>query len=181
MLWCALSNRSACLQEDVLFVKRYRSHKGPVSALEVSATGDMCVSMCLDGTVKVYDVATFDMIVMLRLKFVPGCCAFVSHSRAAQQVLAISDLNAPNIYTFDVSSATEEPLKCLDAVHQVPLTCMRLCGPSSMVRNTPSPVSLSVAQQSHELSDTYIAALCLCFQACAARRLLGVNMGSCWP
>lgn len=126
----------ALLQEDVLFVKRYKSHKGAVSALEVSATGDMCVSMCLDGTVKVYDVATFDMIVMLRLTFVPGCCAFMSHSRAAQQVLAISDLNDPKVYTFDVSSGSEEPLKCLDAVHQAPVTCMRLCGPSSTVRNT---------------------------------------------
>lgn len=130
----AVVSCTACLQEDVLFVKRYRSHKGPVSALEVSATGDLCVSMCLDGTVKVYDVATFDMIVMLRLKFVPGCCAFVSHNRAAQQVLAISDLNDPKIYTFDVSSGSEEPMKCLDAVHQAPLTCMKLCGPSGMVR-----------------------------------------------
>lgn len=114
-------------------MKRYRSHKGPVSALEVSATGDLCASTCLDGTVKVYDVATFDMIVMLRLKFVPGCCAFASHSRAAQQVLAISDLNDPKIYTFDVSSGAEEPLQCLDAVHQAPLTCMRLCGPLNTV------------------------------------------------
>jgi peptidylprolyl isomerase domain and WD repeat-containing protein 1 len=121
------------VQEDVLFVKRYKSHKGPVSSLEVSAAGDMCASMCLDGTVKVYDVATFDMVVMLRLKFVPGCCAFVSHSRAAQQVLAVSDLNEPKIYTFDVSSGSEEPLKCLDAVHQAPLTCMRLCGPHRVV------------------------------------------------
>lgn len=131
----------ASLQEDVLFVKRYKSHKGAVSALEVSATGDMCVSMCLDGTVKVYDVATFDMIVMLRLKFVPGCCAFVSHSRAAQQVLAISDLNDPKIYTFDVSSGSEEPLQCLDAVHQAPVTCMRLSSPSGIVRK-PTPCLL---------------------------------------
>jgi hypothetical protein len=31
----------------------------------------MCASMCLHGTVKVYDAATFDMIVMLRSQFVP--------------------------------------------------------------------------------------------------------------
>jgi hypothetical protein len=83
----------------------------------------------------VYDVATFDMIVMLRLKFIPGCCAFVSHSRAAQQVLAISNLNTPAIHMFDVSAGSEEPLKSLDAVHQAPVTCIQLCGPSNVVRS----------------------------------------------
>ena len=114
------------LQEDCLFVKRYRSHKGPVSALETSFSGDLCASMCHDGTVKVYDVSTFDMIVMLRLKFVPGCCAFISNRRSSQRMLAVSDLNSASLHVFDIGSGEEDPISSLESLHQEPITCMQL-------------------------------------------------------
>lgn len=125
---------SHALQEDCLFVKRYRSHKGPVSALEVSHTGDLCASMCMDGTLKVYDVSTFDMIVMLRLKFVPGSCAFISSKRASQSMLAVSDLNTASVHVFDISSGSEEPIRVLESLHQEPITCMRLSYDAKSVR-----------------------------------------------
>jgi peptidylprolyl isomerase domain and WD repeat-containing protein 1 len=38
----------------------------------VSDDGALCVSISRDGTVKVFDVLTFDMIVMMKLAYVPG-------------------------------------------------------------------------------------------------------------
>ena len=108
-----------------MFVKRYRSHKSAVCALEVSPAGDLCATMCHDGTAKVYDVSTFDMIVMLRLAFVPGCCAFLAHRRASERKLAISERDAPRIHIFDVGSGSNEALRTLEDVHQAPVTCMR--------------------------------------------------------
>jgi WD40 repeat protein len=111
-------------QGDCLFVKRYRSHKGPVTALEVSPSGDLCATMCRDGTVKIYDVASFDMIIMLRLSFVPGCCAFIADGIASSKKLAVAELNAPKIWLFDISSGNNDPLCCVEDVHQAPVTCM---------------------------------------------------------
>lgn len=114
-------------------MKRYKSHKGPVSALELSFSGDLCASMCHDGTVKVYDVSTFDMIVMLRLRFVPGCCAFISSRRSSQRMLAVSDLNSASLHIFDIGSGKEEPINSLESLHQEPITCMHLNGNAKTV------------------------------------------------
>jgi hypothetical protein len=40
--------------------------------LAASDDGALCVSISRDGTVKVFDVLTFDMIVMMKLPYVPG-------------------------------------------------------------------------------------------------------------
>lgn len=111
-------------QEDCVFVKRFRSHKGAVAALAVSPARERCATMCLDGTLKVYDVATFDMIVMLRLKFVPGCMAFLASKRSSQQKLAVSERDSAKVWIFDVASGGEEPLTCLEELHQAPVAAM---------------------------------------------------------
>ena len=107
-----------------MFVKRFRSHKGAVAALAVSPHGDRCATMCVDGTAKVYEVATFDMIVMLRLKFVPGAMCFVASRRGAAPMLAISERDAPKIWLYDVGGGNEEPVACLEDTHQAPVTAM---------------------------------------------------------
>jgi peptidylprolyl isomerase domain and WD repeat-containing protein 1 len=121
-------------QEDCVFVKRYRSHKGALAALAVSPAGTRCATMCADGTAKVYEVATFDMIVMLRLKFVPGALCFLSAGKAARDMLAISERDSPKIWMFDVSTGSEEAVACLDELHQAPVTAMHANAPHGTVR-----------------------------------------------
>ena len=112
------------LQEDCVFVKRFRSHKGAVSALEVSPNGARCATLCADGTAKIYEVATFDMIGMLRLKYVPGAMCFVCAGKAARELLAISEQESGKIWLYDVSAGSDEAVACLEDTHQAPLTCM---------------------------------------------------------
>lgn len=115
---------TTAVQDECVFVKRYRSHKSAVCDLAVSDAGELCATMCHDGTVKIYDVATFDMIVMLRLPFVPGCCAFISKLGAAHKKLAISHLETGEISIYDVGTGSSEAIAKLDALHSSPVTCM---------------------------------------------------------
>ena len=59
----AAASSSRCLE----FVKSYSSHVGPLLALITSQpNGDSAVSIGYDGTIKFYDVATFDVSGMIR-------------------------------------------------------------------------------------------------------------------
>jgi hypothetical protein len=52
------------------------------AGLAASDDGALCVSISRDGTVKVFDVLTFDMIVMMKLPFVPGVAEWLVKVRA---------------------------------------------------------------------------------------------------
>lgn len=106
------------------FVKHYKSHVGSVDMLAASADGSLCVSVSRDRTVKVYDVLSFDMIVMIRLEFVPGCAEWIFKSGEAQARLAVSDLNSPAIHLFDARSSSSTPVMVLQDMHQAPVTAM---------------------------------------------------------
>jgi peptidylprolyl isomerase domain and WD repeat-containing protein 1 len=122
------------VQEDCVFVKRFRSHKTAVTCLELSPTGDLCVTMCRDGTVKVYDISAFDMIVMLRLKFVPGCCTFLAAPKAVKQRLAIAEEGSQRIHIFEVGGGEDE-ISVLEELHQAPVTAMKANAAHGTVRS----------------------------------------------
>ena len=109
----------------VEFVKHYRSHLGAVDALAASADGALCASASRDRTVKVYDVASFDMIVMLRVPFTPGCIEWISKRGDARWKLAISDLDSPSVAVYDARSGDDAPIATLDRLHAAPVTVMR--------------------------------------------------------
>lgn len=44
----------------------------PFAAVQVSWDGSLCCTVGADKAAKIFDIATFDMIAMLRLSFVPG-------------------------------------------------------------------------------------------------------------
>lgn len=125
------------MQEDCVFVKRFRSHKGAVAALAVSPAGSRCATMCADGTVKVYEVATFDMIVMLRLKYVPGALCFAAAGKADRDVLVIAERDSPKLWLYDVASGSEDAVACLEELHQAPVTAIAANAPHGTVRSVP--------------------------------------------
>lgn len=47
--------------------------------------------------------------------------------------LAISDLNSPAIYVYDVSSGSETPVATLDKLHTAPVKVMRFNAPANTV------------------------------------------------
>ncbi|MEW5307627.1 MAG: hypothetical protein WDW36_010006 [Sanguina aurantia] len=120
------------------FVKLYRAHTGPVDGLSVSWDGTLCVSISRDQTVKVYDVASFDMIVMLKLPYIPGCVEWVFKKGEAQWRLAISDLDSPAIHIYDAASTSSEPITSLATLHRAPVTAMRYNAAHDTVISTDS-------------------------------------------
>ncbi|CAI9105574.1 OLC1v1004522C1 [Oldenlandia corymbosa var. corymbosa] len=92
------------------FAKHFRSHLGPIEGLAVSVDGMLCCTISSDESVKVYDVVNYDMMAMIRLKFVPGCVEWVYKRGDIKAKLAVSDRDSSEIHIFDVRSGTNEPI-----------------------------------------------------------------------
>uniref|UniRef100_A0A7S3QTC1 peptidylprolyl isomerase n=1 Tax=Dunaliella tertiolecta TaxID=3047 RepID=A0A7S3QTC1_DUNTE len=122
-------------QEGIEFVKLYRAHVGAVDDLACSCDGYLLASLSRDKTVKVYDVLNFDMIVMIRTPFVPGCVQWIFKRGEARARLAISDFNSGDIYVYDARSGSSEPIH-VHKVHRFPVTAMRYNAPFDTVIST---------------------------------------------
>ena len=57
-------------------------HVPRLTGLAVSHDSALLVSISHDKSVKVFDVASFDMMAMLRLPFVPACAEWISKARS---------------------------------------------------------------------------------------------------
>ncbi|KAJ9519185.1 hypothetical protein QJQ45_007742 [Haematococcus lacustris] len=94
------------------------------AGLACSCDGSLLASLSRDQTVKVYDVLNFDMIVMLRTPYVPGCCEWICKRGEAAGRLAITDFNSGDIRVYDTRSGCNDPQETLQ-VHRAPVTAMR--------------------------------------------------------
>lgn len=112
-------------ETGIEFVKHYRAHLGAVDSLAASHDGSLCVSISRDRTAKVFDVVGFDMIMMMKLTFTPGVAEWVFKKGDAASKLAISDLNSPAVYIFDVASGSEAPIASLEKLHSAHVKVMR--------------------------------------------------------
>jgi len=144
--------------DGVEFVKHFRSHPGPIvdlagaprgacrhrrsraDARAASADGGMVCTCGGERTVKLYDVASFDMVGMLKLAFSPGCCAWIFGRGETLQRLAVSDAESSAVHVFDARTAggasaagSAQPLATLAALHAAPVTCMRFNAPAGCV------------------------------------------------
>ncbi|KXZ54623.1 hypothetical protein GPECTOR_4g688 [Gonium pectorale] len=106
------------------FVKQYRAHVGAVDGLAVSWDGTLCMTLSRDRTIKIFDVLNFDLIVMLRLQFTPGCAAWIYKKGEAKARLAVSDLNSGAIHIYDARSGSDAAVAVVQ-VHRAPVTAMR--------------------------------------------------------
>lgn len=111
-------------QKEVEFAKQFKAHLGPITGLAVSLDGSFCASISSDKTIKVFDVATFDMIAMIKLDYVPGCVEWILQRGDAEQKLAVSDSTSPNINIYDVSTGSNDPIATVTA-HSAAVTALR--------------------------------------------------------
>jgi len=124
------------------FVKQYRGHLGPVTAVSVSADGTMFVSASSDKTVKIFDVVNFgmlsrniglivDMFNMMTLPYTPKAVCFVYKRSAMIPLLAMyvtprnvtdcsSDADSSNIYIYNARD-DGTPLHTLEKIHSRPV------------------------------------------------------------
>jgi hypothetical protein len=66
--------------------KTFRAHLGPLVGLAVSSDGLRIASSGDDGTVKLFDSLSFDMVDILRTPFQPGAIAVSGRARAARRL-----------------------------------------------------------------------------------------------
>ncbi|KAM0946161.1 putative peptidylprolyl isomerase transcription factor WD40-like family [Dioscorea sansibarensis] len=92
------------------FAKHFRSHLGPIEGLAVSSDGLLCCTISNDQSVKIYDVVNYDMMVMMRLPFVPGAVEWVYKQGDVKAKLAISDRTSSFVHIYDAHAGSNEPI-----------------------------------------------------------------------
>ena len=118
--------------EGIEFAKHYKAHLGPVTGLAVSADGTLCASISTDRSVKVFDVASFDMIAMVKLPYVPGAVEWVFRRGDSKATLAVSEAGAGAVHLYDMRSGSDEAIATV-ALHGAPVTAMRYSEPADAV------------------------------------------------
>ncbi|KAJ9188701.1 hypothetical protein P3X46_000071 [Hevea brasiliensis] len=106
------------------FAKHFRSHLGPIEGLAVSVDGLLCCTISSDQSVKLYDVVNYDMMVMIRLPFIPGTVEWVYKQGDVRARLAISDRNSSYVYIYDARAGSNEPIISKE-IHLGPIKVMK--------------------------------------------------------
>ncbi|KAF2300786.1 hypothetical protein GH714_015769 [Hevea brasiliensis] len=106
------------------FAKHFRSHLGPIEGLAVSVDGLLCCTISSDQSVKLYDVVNYDMMVMIRLPFIPGSVEWVYKQGDVRARLAISDRNSSYVYIYDARAGSNEPIISKE-IHLGPIKVMK--------------------------------------------------------
>ncbi|KAL2593824.1 hypothetical protein AAZV13_12G150700 [Glycine max] len=107
------------------FAKHFRSHLGPIEGLAVSfIDGLLCCTISNDRSVKIYDVVNFDMMVMIRLPYVPGAVEWVYKQGDVKARLAISDRNSSFVHIYDARAGTNDPIISKE-IHMGPIKVMK--------------------------------------------------------
>ena len=94
---------------DVTFVKVYRAHQGEISVLACSHDGVRAATAGDDGTVKLFDIASFDMQTMAKLAFLPGAGVWCYPPGAPLHTLALADRHAPTVHLLDGDTGAPLP------------------------------------------------------------------------
>ncbi len=109
------------------FVKEFRAHNGEVVSVSVSADGGSYATAGADNTIKIFDVVTFDLLSIIKLKdgLTPKCICWVHKRGASTTSLAVSFEQSPDIHIYDGNS-TEDPVHVVKKLHRKPVVAMAL-------------------------------------------------------
>lgn len=106
------------------FVKEYKAHDGEIRSVSVSADGRSYATAGVDGTIKIFDVETFDLLAMLEPESSPKCVCFVHGHGSSYPILAVSNDSDGEIATFDGRGENQKPLHTISALHRKPVHLM---------------------------------------------------------
>ncbi|KAI8063215.1 peptidyl-prolyl cis-trans isomerase cyp15 [Gongronella butleri] len=102
------------------FVKHYRAHMASISGLSLSADHELVATIAEDMALKVFDVTNFDMINFIKLPYKPKSVCWIHQKGQAQALVAVSELDTPNIHIYDGRS-DGVPLHTLSKMHASPV------------------------------------------------------------
>uniref|UniRef100_A0A061RJB2 peptidylprolyl isomerase n=1 Tax=Tetraselmis sp. GSL018 TaxID=582737 RepID=A0A061RJB2_9CHLO len=113
------------MPQGIEFAKHYRAHVGSVHALAVSHDGLWCVSISKDCSVKVFDVVSYDLVVMMKLPYVPEAAEWIYRRGESRLKLAISEAESSRIHVYDASTGSSEPIAAVAGSHSSPVIAMK--------------------------------------------------------
>ncbi|KAF1355234.1 peptidyl-prolyl cis-trans isomerase cyp15 [Delphinella strobiligena] len=109
---------------EIEFVKEFRAHTGEIKSVTVSADGRSFATAGADGSVKIFDVITFDLLAMLNPDVAPRCVAYVHGRGASFPLLAVSNDTDPTISIYDGRGENQMPIHKLEKLHRSPVSLM---------------------------------------------------------
>lgn len=109
----------------VEFVKEFKAHEGEIAGVTTSWDGRSYASAGKDGTVKIWDVETFDLIAVLNLTKAPSSICWVhGKGRGGVPLLAVGNDVDGEIAIFDGRGEREEPAHVVKSLHRRAVVAM---------------------------------------------------------
>ena len=79
------------VQNGVEFVKTFKAHLGKITGCSLSSNEMRLGTVCQkDQSLKIFDVMNFDLMHMIKLKFIPDICEFIQKSSSFSSLMAIT-------------------------------------------------------------------------------------------
>ncbi|CAE8633384.1 unnamed protein product [Polarella glacialis] len=110
--------------EGIEFVKHFRAHLGTLLGMVLSQDGRLLATVGDDSALKLFEVHSFDMCAMLKLKFKPQCVEFVHKKNAPTSLVAVSEADSGKVHILRPESGSSEPVRTLE-VHTQSVHAMR--------------------------------------------------------
>lgn len=106
------------------FVKEYKAHEGEIVSTSASVDGRSFATAGVDGSIKIFDVETFDLLSMLQPELPPKCICYVHGPGSSGPVLAVSCEADGRIMLFDGRGEKQTPMHTFDSLHRKPVHAM---------------------------------------------------------
>ncbi|KAK4617373.1 Peptidyl-prolyl cis-trans isomerase cyp15 [Fulvia fulva] len=106
------------------FVKEYRAHEGEIRSVTVSSDGRSYATAGADNTIKIFDVATFDLLAMLEPETPARCICYVHGNGTSYPLLALSSETDGSITIYDGRGENQQPMHTIASLHRKPVHVM---------------------------------------------------------
>ncbi|CAK9044987.1 Peptidyl-prolyl cis-trans isomerase CYP71 (PPIase CYP71) (Cyclophilin of 71 kDa) (Cyclophilin-71) (AtCYP71) [Durusdinium trenchii] len=101
--------------EGIEFVKHYRAHLSKLLAMVMSQDGRLLATIGEDCALKLFEVTSFDMTCMIKLKFKPLQVEFVHKKNSPTSLVAVPGAPRSSVHILQPESGKAEPLRTLEA------------------------------------------------------------------
>ena len=106
------------------FVKEYKAHEGEIVSVSASVDGRSFATAGQDGSIKIFDVETFDLLSMLQPEAPVKCICYVHGTGSSYPVLAVSSEADGRIMLFDGRGEKQTPIHTITGLHRKPVQAM---------------------------------------------------------
>mmetsp|Transcript_35664 Transcript_35664/g.83456 ORF Transcript_35664/g.83456 Transcript_35664/m.83456 type:complete len:625 (-) Transcript_35664:66-1940(-) len=110
--------------EGIEFVKHYRAHIGTLLGMVLSQDGRLLATIGEDSAVKLFEVCSFDMTCMVKLKDKPLAVEFVHKKDTPAILIAVALAEKPEVHIIAPESGKAEAVRVL-SVHSSPVHALK--------------------------------------------------------